>query len=90
MPEQQDFNDVELARWLQEAGRRRVVRNGAHPLPEAIPGASSAVPVPARKQYVRNPRAMTLLAIAALAYMPYFFADVYVQISSLPCVIVFV
>jgi hypothetical protein len=85
-PQTDDLNDAELARWLQEAGRRRVVRKPDASLPQVIGASVSG----ARKRHVRNPRTMTLLAIAALAYLPYFFADVYVQISSLPCIIVFV
>jgi len=86
---QDDFHDADLARWLQEAGRRRVVR----PAPatgliaeEAQPSLAPAV-APAASPHRRY---LFLVSLAALSYLPYFFADVYLQIASLPCVIVFV
>ena len=98
-----DFHDNDLARWLQEAGRRRVARKPEQALPEVIGApaaekaglpAAKAASAPAEKsslhRHFSHPRALILFAVAALAYLPYFFADVYVQISSLPCVIVFV
>jgi hypothetical protein len=84
-----DFSGTDLARWLQEAGRRRVVRRPE--LPEMIGAPAAEAPLgivqPARE---RTPRYLLLSSAAALAYLPYFFADVYVQIANLPCVIVFV
>jgi hypothetical protein len=82
-----DSDDAELAQWLQEAGRRRLAPKAA-PLPEMI-GEAKAAATP-KRVYIRRPRLMILLAIAALSYLPYYYAGVYVQISSLPGVIVFV
>ena len=82
-----DSHDTELAQWLQEAGRRRLAPKPA-PLPQMI--GESKPEAPKQRVYVRRPRLMVLLAIAAFSYLPYFYADVYVQISSLPGLIVFV
>ena len=90
-------NDADLARWLQEAGRRRVARKPEQRLPEVIgaPTATAkAAPAPAEtaplERHIRHPRVLLLFTVAALSYLPYFYADVSVQISSLPRVIVFV
>lgn len=87
-----DFSGNELASWLQEAGRRRVERKSEAAPAQACLAQASA---PARAWHklssqVRHPRELMLIALAALAFLPYFFADVQVQISSLRCVIVFV
>ena len=85
-----DFHDGELVRWLQEAGRRRVVRR---PNPEQLIGAPAApapAPAPMARRAPGHRRHLILIALAALAYLPYFFADVHLQIASLPHVIVFV
>lgn len=93
-----DFHDPELARWLQEAGRRRTVRGAgleaSAPL-EAIPApvaaeAAPAVSAPQRARFITHPRELILFALTALAFQSYFFADVYLQIYSLNSVIVFV
>ena len=85
-----DFDDADLARWLQEAGRRRVARNPGQALPELIGAPAAPAQAQPLSRPIRHPRVLLLFALAALSYFPYFFADVYVQISSLPCVIVFV
>ena len=98
-----DSNDADLARWLQEAGRRRVARKPEQRLPEVIGAPDPAKPVltaakpasaPAETsslaRHIRHPRVLLLFTVAALSYLPYFYADVSVQISSLPRVIVFV
>lgn len=97
-----DSNDADLARWLQEAGRRRVARKPER-LPEVIGAPDPAKPVltaaksasaPAEThslaRHIPHPRVLLLFTVAALSYLPYFYADVSVQISSLPRVIVFV
>jgi hypothetical protein len=78
-----DDHSLDLARWLVEAGRRRI--------PRKADGGPDA-PAAARRagRYVRHPRELTLFAIAAAAYLPYYFADVYVQIYSMHSLIVFV
>ena len=91
-----DSNDADLARWLQEAGRRRVARKPEQRLPEVIGAPAATEPAPGRtetkslERHIRHPRVLLLFTVAALSYLPYFFADVSVQISSLPRVIVFV
>ncbi|HYX66335.1 MAG TPA: hypothetical protein VE935_19115 [Burkholderiales bacterium] len=82
-----DFHDQDLASWLEEAGRRRIVRKAGEPVAEAAPAAVSA---PERGIYISHPRELVLFALAAVAYLPYFFADVYVQIYSMKSVLVFV
>jgi hypothetical protein len=84
-----DFSGSELASWLQEAGRRRVV-HPAEPEPQVAGTPVAAAAPAARPARISNPRQLILLAIAALAYLPYFYADVNVQIASLPRIIVFV
>ena len=75
-----------LARWLQEAGRRKA-------------GPAAAVPAPPPERHrprftlgreLRGTRWVPLLALAALAYLEYFFADTFVQINALPALVVFV
>ena len=95
-----DFHDPDLARWLQEAGRRRSVPvrgaglEATAPLEAmAEPVAAEADPVPRapeRGRFITRPRELILFALAAMAFQSYFFADVYLQIYSLNSVIVFV
>jgi hypothetical protein len=74
-----------LARWLQEAGKRRAA--GA-PAPQAAapergkPGFSFITDL-------KRTRWLPLAALAALAYLQYFYADAFLQINSLPLVLVF-
>jgi hypothetical protein len=84
-----DFYDGELASWLQEAGRRRRARP-ATPFASVRDDAAAGTPTAAKHTYLRHPRELFLFAVAALAFLPYFFADVQVQIACLPHVIVFV
>ena len=78
-----DFEGADLARWLQEAGRRRPVHHAED--------APAVAPAPARRRiYVTHPRELLLCSIAALAYMPYFYAGVYAQIYGMKSLIVFV
>jgi hypothetical protein len=77
-----DDDSVELAHWLMEAGRRRCPRKRSEPEPPAK--------APRGRRYVRHPRELMLLVLAAAAYQPYYFADVYLQIYSMRSLIVFV
>lgn len=83
-----NFQDQDLASWLEEAGRRRIVRKAGEPVAEAAPAAAPAASE--RGIYISHPRELVLFALAAVAYLPYFFADVYVQIYSMKSVVVFV
>jgi hypothetical protein len=74
-----------LARWLQEAGKRRTA---------GAPAPQPAVPPPGRPGFslitdLRRTRWLPLAALAALAYLQYFYADAFLQINSLPFVLVF-
>jgi hypothetical protein len=80
-PEEPESED--LVEWLKDAGRRVPRRSLAIDLPPAPPSAASW-PKP------RSNRALLLSAFAALSYLPYFYADVYLEIARLPAVIVFV
>lgn len=79
-----DDDSVELAHWLMEAGRRRFPRKRADPEPGG-PGKA-----PRAGRYVRHPRELILFVVAAAAYLPYYYADVYLQIYSMRSLIVFV
>lgn len=81
--EDPDTSGDDLARWLEEAGRRRAARQAAAPEPPAPPPAK-----PRRRP--RFLRELLLLALAAVAFLPYFFADVQLKIYSLHSLIVFV
>jgi hypothetical protein len=81
------YTGSDLARWLQEAGRRRAP--GAPQPPETATEAPAAAPAP-KRPHILHPRELLLLAIAALAFMPYLFADVHVQIYRLRHLIAFI
>lgn len=74
-----------LARWLQEAGQRKTDR----PLQ-----ASPPIPQPRRRKFslaneIRGTRWLPLAAVAALAYLQYFYVDAFLQINTLPALVVF-
>ena len=72
------FDDQDLAQWLREAGKRR---RGAVATQAALPG------MPGRG---RCSVSYALAALGALAFLPYYYASVMLQIYSLPRVIVFI
>ena len=82
-PEHDD--PANLARWLEEVGRRRYKRPAALPLEEE-PGKT---PKPGRWRMAR-PELLFLLALAASAYLLYYHVDVQLQILSVPVIVVFV
>lgn len=74
-----------LARWLQEAGKRRTT---------GAPAAQAAAPAPRERGFwlvrdLKRTRWLPLAALAVLAYLQYFYADAFLQINSLPSVLVF-
>jgi hypothetical protein len=77
-----------LAQWLQESARRtrHPVCSDPQPAPSALPIAQeSAV------QSVLGRAKWPLIAIlVAVAFLQYFYADVMVQIASLPAMIFFI
>jgi hypothetical protein len=77
-----------LARWLQEAGRR--TRRKSKTLstdPNAAEPRESAGPAKGAKAYARWP---ILLGVLALAFLQYFYASTYLDIESIRSLIVFV
>jgi hypothetical protein len=79
-------SDEELARWLQESGRRRPRRQAAAARTVA-PEAAQSRPLVSFLDAGRRP---LLLTILALAYLQYFFADTSLKIMSLPSLVFFV
>ena len=87
-----DTTGRQLARWLQEAGRRRTVRRAEACGPRETTSRPS-VSVGGGDPGLRRPRfhrELLLLALAAVAFLPYLFADVQVRIYSLRSLIVFI
>ena len=81
--EDEDVGD-NLAKWLQESGRRRPAREADTP----ADAAANEAPPPARPW--RTLRLLLLLAVAAVAFLWYFYADVQLTIYKLRSVIVFI
>jgi hypothetical protein len=82
-------SDEELARWLQESGRRRLQRP-ADKLDDAEDDSARDRWLPTLVSLLDAGRRPLLLAILALAYLQYFFADVALRIVSLHALIFFV
>jgi hypothetical protein len=79
-----------LAQWLQEAGRRaRRSSNTVEPGATAAPVKSQA-PQGATRSVLERMKWPLIAAFVAMAYLQYFYADVMVQIGSLPAIIFFV
>ena len=77
------MDDVEVAQWLKEVGRRRspAPRRPAAPEP----------PQPEEPAATAVPRRWLLLALlGALASLPYAYLDAQVQIAKLPALIIFI
>jgi hypothetical protein len=84
------FNvDEELARWLQEAGRRKAC--GSLSLPASASETASSLPaMPTNPVFPGRARRPLLLAIATIAYLQYFYAGVMFKILSLQSIIFFI
>jgi hypothetical protein len=80
-----------MAQWLQEAARR-TRRPSSADLEPGAPAAEVQSPIP--QSSIRSPleRAKWPLfaALVAIAYLQYFYADVMLQIASLPAMIFFI
>ena len=79
-----DCYDEDLARWLEEAGRRRVVvRKAAEgtDIETSAVAANDARPLPLRR--------LVLVAVFALSAAQYLYADVHLSIYRLPSLVVF-
>jgi hypothetical protein len=80
--------DPELAKWVQETGRRRAPRAPK----EASADMERIQPVlgKARHSFLDGLRRPILLGMLALAFLQYFFAAVSLKILTLQSLIVFV
>jgi len=81
-----DDNEPDLARWLEELGRRKLKPKPAEVLPAQDP---LKTPEPVHRRVTR-PELLFLFAVAALTYLIYYLTDVQLQIISLPGLVVFV
>ena len=80
-----DSDAVELARWLEEAGRRKAVSR-----PASIQAESASRPEKKARRLVTQPLRIALLALMVLSYLQYFYLDVYLQIAAMPSITVFI
>jgi len=78
----QDDGEADLARWLEEVGRRKFS-------PTSLEEDPLPTPQPARPRIPR-PALSFLLVVAALTYLFYYFTDVQLHIILLPALVVFV
>ena len=86
MQEPRDSDSDDLVEWLKEAGRRRAPQAPSRDNEPAAPPERAAR---SRSSSGRR-RPLLLSAFASLAYLQYFYADVALQIATLPALIVFV
>lgn len=87
--------ELEVARWLEESGRRRASKVWLEQLTDNRPVTQShreVQPVEERTwhRYVSQPSSLSLLALLAASYLIYFFADVQLQIELMRRIVVFV
>jgi hypothetical protein len=80
-----------MAQWLQETARRTRPPSSA----DLEPGTLAAVeqtpsPQSASRSALERAKWPFLAAVVAIAYLPYFCADVMLQIASLPAMIFFI
>ena len=80
--------EIEVARWMQESGRRK-----ANPkLLEALaaePAAAAPVLTKARR-HITQPAALCLLGLTAASFLIYHFADVQLKIITMRSLLVFI
>ena len=82
----EDRDPADLARWLEEVGRRRYKRSAdVHHDDEG----RRETPKPRRRRVAR-PELLFLLGLAAWAYLLYYLLDVELQILSVPAIVVFI
>jgi hypothetical protein len=79
-----------MAQWLQEAARRTQRPSS----PDVEPGTPAAVvqstaPQGAIQSIFERTKWPLLAALLAIAYLQYFYADVMLQIASLPAIVFF-
>ena len=80
-PAKNDYEGRDLALWLQEAGRRRAPARTAENI---------IVSTRVKRALITNGKRLCLFALVAAAYLQYFYLDVYLQITQLPSLIIFV
>lgn len=79
--------EVEVTRWLEESGRRRVDKKWRAKL-SAL--GETRLEEPASRRYLTQPSTLYLLALTAVSYLLFFFADVELQITTMRRIVVFV
>ena len=86
--------EIEVTRWLEESGRRRVNKEWLQKVtePASVPDISPETRLqdPPSGKYLTRPSALCLLGLTAMSYLGYFFADVELQIASMRSMVVFV
>jgi hypothetical protein len=80
-----------MAQWLQESARR-TRRPSSADLEPGTPAAVVQSPTPQRpiRSVLERAKWPLFAALVAIAYLQYFYADVMLQIASLPAMIFFV
>jgi len=87
-PEDLDLETAQdLARWLEESGRRKRSAVFSAELPKQMRTARQRTK-PAR--YVTQPSLLYLFGVATIAYFVYYFAGVHVEIFSMRTLLVFI
>jgi hypothetical protein len=84
-----DDEEPDLARWLEESGRRKVNPDWLAAL-YAQEAQSVAAPPRSKQPYVTQPTLLWLLGFAGFAYLQYFFIDVQLQVVSMRSLVVFI
>jgi len=79
----------DLAQWLKEAGRRTKSARPALATVTATPLPADARVAPGARRSASLKRILVIALLAGSGYQ-YYYADVMLQISSLPSVVVFV
>jgi hypothetical protein len=80
-----------MAQWLQEAARRTRPTSSANLEPGTLAAVEQTLsPQSASRSALERAKWPFLAAVVAIAYLPYFCADVMLQIASLPAMIFFI
>ena len=80
-----------MAQWLQEAARRTRPLFSAEPEPGTLAAVEQTLSAQsASRSALERAKWPLLAAVVAIAYLPYFCADVMLQIASLPAMIFFI
>ncbi|MDQ5850303.1 MAG: hypothetical protein M3544_15200 [Pseudomonadota bacterium] len=83
----------DLSDWLQEVGKRRFSRQSGH---VEVPTPPRQVETPVQPEPPRpaerrpTGKWLAISAVAAVAYLQFFYADVLLQIAKAPAIIFFV